>query len=111
MGGKLLARAAAAGFVGIAFAMTLVQMREEPAPPARLQPIVNAARKDLLPDRLRACARLGEAALTSPDCLAAWAEKRRRFFGVDHPEAYAELMGADPTTGAQPPAAPGPEHD
>lgn len=34
---------------------------------------------------------MGEAALRAPRCRAAWAEKRRRFFGVAHPDAYAEL--------------------
>jgi hypothetical protein len=34
---------------------------------------------------------MGEAALSSADCRAAWAEKRKRFFGVDHPEAYSKL--------------------
>ena len=34
---------------------------------------------------------MGELVLSSPDCRAAWAEKRRRFFGVDHPEAYSGI--------------------
>lgn len=111
MDGKVLARASAAVFVGIAFAMTLVQLREEPAPPPRPQRSVDAAGEDLLPDRLQACASMGEAALTSSDCLAAWAENRRRFFGVDHPEAYAGMADAKPTVAAQPPAVARPGRD
>ena len=78
---KLLARIGAAVFVGLAIAMTVVQLREEPAP----------VRQPDLPAQLRVCAQMGELALSSPDCRAAWAEKRRRFFGVDHPEAYSGI--------------------
>ena len=35
-----------------------------------------------LTTRLHACVQLGEAALASPDCRVAWAEKRTRFFGA-----------------------------
>lgn len=93
---KLLARIGAAVFVGIAVAMTLVQMREEPA--ARPEPVreVSVPDGDPLPAQLRACAEMGELALSHPDCRAAWAEKRRRFFGVDHPEAYSGLEASAP---------------
>lgn len=101
---KLLARIGAAVFVGIAVAMTLVQMREEPA--ARPEPVREVWVPDggPLPAQLRACAEMGELALSNADCRAAWAEKRRRFFGVDHPEAYSGL-----DTSAQPPVAVLPE--
>lgn len=93
---KLLARIGAAVFVGIAVAMTLVQMREEPA--ARPEPVreVWVPDGDPLPAQLRACSDMGELALSHPDCRAAWAEKRRRFFGVDHPEAYSGLDTSAP---------------
>lgn len=91
MDSKLLARAGAAAFVGVAFAMTIVQLRDKPeadrAPQAGLQlPAANP-----LPEQLRACAAMGEQALSAPECRAAWAEKRRRFLGIEHPGAYAEL--------------------
>ncbi|MFW2449238.1 MAG: putative entry exclusion protein TrbK-alt [Qipengyuania pacifica] len=91
MDGKLFARIGAAVFVGLAGAVTLVQMRGEPA--GRPEPVgqVRVPDGDPLPAQLRACAQLGELALSSSDCRAAWAEKRRRFFGVDHPDAYAGL--------------------
>lgn len=96
MDSKLLVRVSAAVFVGLAVAMTLVQMREEPA--ARPEPVrvVWVPDGDPLPAQLRACAQMGELALSNPDCRAAWAEKRRRFFGVDHPEAYSGLAASAP---------------
>ena len=103
---KLLARIGAAVFVGIAVAMTLVQMREKPA--ARPEPAreVWVPDGDPLPAQLRACADMGELALSHPDCRAAWAEKRRRFFGVDLPGA-----NSSPEESAPPPmkALPAPE--
>ena len=103
MDGKLLARSAAAVFVGIAFAMTLVQMREEPPSREPMRTHVAAVEDNGLSARLRACAVMGEAALASSDCLAAWAEKRRRFFGVVHLDAYADLARESaPTTSPTP---------
>lgn len=91
MDGKLLARIGAAVFVGLAIAMTLVQLREEPGP--RVEPAATSwiPDDDPLPARLRACSQMGELALSSSDCRAAWAENRRRFFGVEHPDAYSGL--------------------
>lgn len=91
MDSKLLARIGAAAFVGLAGAMTLLQLREEP--PARPASVskVSVPEGDPLSAQIRACANMGERALSSPDCRAAWAEKRRRFLGVDHPEAYSAL--------------------
>ena len=66
MDSKVLARTGAAVFVGLAVAMTLVQLREEPA------------------------------------------EKRRRFFGVEHPDAYA-AVGDKPVTSAPAPQSPTPQ--
>lgn len=39
------------------------------------------------PSRLERCRRLDEAGLRDPDCLAAWADERRRFFGSDRRSA------------------------
>lgn len=100
MDSKLLARAGAAAFVGVAVAVTLVQLREEPAVDQGTGTGMQLPAADPLPEQLRACAAMGEQALSAPECRAAWAEKRRRFLGVEHPDAYAELM--DPV---QPPAA------
>lgn len=91
MDGKLLARIGAAVFVGLTVTMTLVQLLEEPAPRSEPLRVVQPLDGDPLALQLRACAQMGERALSSPDCRAAWAEKRRRFFGVEHGEAYSGL--------------------
>lgn len=92
MDGKLLARVTAAAFVGIACAMTVVQLREAPTPPAAAPPVGEASGSDPLSNRLRACARMGDAALSDTDCLSAWAEKRRRFFDADRPEDFTATV-------------------
>ncbi len=81
MDGKMLARLGAIIFVAIAITATVIEMtrKEEPAQarPARaLQPP-----SDPLRNSLRRCQRLGEAAVSNPDCLATWAESRDRFLG------------------------------
>ena len=96
MDSKLLARVGAAVFVGLAVAMTLVQMREEPATRPDPVPIAWVPDGDPVPLQIKACAEMGELALSSPDCRAAWAEKRRRFLGVDHPDAYSGLTNPAP---------------
>lgn len=95
MEGKLLARIGAAVFVGIAVAMTLVQLHEDPEPRVEEAAAIWIPDSDPLPAQLRVCARMGELALSSPDCRAAWTEKRRRFFGVEHPDAYPEPVLLD----------------
>ena len=102
MDGKLLARAGAAAFVGVAVAMTLVQLREKPAAGPEAASGMPLYAHDPLPEQLRACAAMGEQALSAPECRAAWAEKRRRFLGVDHPGAYAELNDTVHPPGAEP---------
>lgn len=102
MDGKLLARTCAAALAGIAIAMTLVQLREEPEP--RVKPAATACipDDDPLPARLKSCSEMAELALSSSDCRAAWAENRRRFFGVEHSDAYSglnkESVLSDPVT-------------
>lgn len=93
MDGKLLARIGAAAFVGLAIAMTLVQLREEPELRVESAPTARIPDGDPLAARLRACSQMGELALSSSECRAAWAEKRRRFFGVEHSDAYSCLNG------------------
>ena len=95
MDGKLLARIGAAVFVGIAVAMTLMQLHEHPEPRVEETAATWIPDGDPLPAQLRACAQMGELALSSPDCRAAWAEKRRRFFGVEHPDAYPDPVLPD----------------
>lgn len=102
MDGKVLARIGAAVFVGIAAAMTLVQLREEPPTPAEPPWEVWVPDGDPLAAQLAVCSSMGERALTAPDCRAAWAEKRRRFFGAEHPGAYDALGASTPDGAAGP---------
>jgi conjugative transfer region protein TrbK len=92
MDGKLLARIGAAVFVGLAVAVALVQLRGEPQSRAEPGTAVWVPDGDPLPAQLRTCRQMGELALSSADCRAAWAEKRRRFFGVDYPGAYSGIV-------------------
>lgn len=80
---KLFARIGAGAFVAIALTMSLLQLREERPEPLPEVITVFEPDGDPLPAQLRACAAMGELALSSPDCRAAWAEKRRRFLGVE----------------------------
>ena len=57
---------------------------------------------DPLPLRLRACAQMGELALSSPDCRAAWAEKRRRFLGLESGAVDAVDASAAPALSSEP---------
>jgi conjugative transfer region protein TrbK len=78
---KLFARIGAGAFVAIALTMSVLQLREERPEPLPKVITVFEPDGDPLPGLLRACAAMGELALSSPDCQAAWAEKRRRFLG------------------------------
>ena len=90
---KLFARIGAGAFVAIALTMSVLQLREERPEP--LPEVVTVFEPDgyPLPAQLRACSDMGELALSSPDCRAAWAEKRRRFLGVEN-------GGSDPASDA-----------
>ena len=79
---KLFARIGAGAFVAIALTMSVLQLREERSEPLPEVITVWEPDGDPLPAQLRACGAMGELALSSPDCRAAWAEKRRRFLGV-----------------------------
>ena len=80
---KLFARIGAGAFVAVALTMSVLQLREEPAPPPTEVITVWEPDSDPLPAQLRACAAMGELALSAPNCRAAWAEKRRRFLEVE----------------------------
>ncbi len=87
---KLFARLGAVAFVAIVLTMTALTLREgsEAARPDTIT--VWEPDGDPLPAQLRACNEMGELALSSPDCRAAWAEKRRRFLGVEQDDAAIE---------------------
>lgn len=105
MGTKLFARIGAGAFVAMALTMSVLGLREEPTVPPTETVSVWVPDGDPLPAQLRVCASMGELALSSPDCRAAWAEKRRRLLGVDSeasdPSADAPLP---PPPSTEPPA-------
>lgn len=80
---RLFARIGAIGFVAAALTMTALQLRDEPKAEPIQEVTVWEPDGDPLPLQLRACAQMGELALSSPDCRAAWVEKRRRFLGLE----------------------------
>jgi conjugative transfer region protein TrbK len=100
---KLFARIGAGAFVAVALTMTVLDLREEPRMPYPEITTVFELDGDPLPAQLKACAAMGELALTAPDCRAAWAEKQRRFFGVEaeasSPAAAAPPILDEPTAG------------
>mgnify|MGYP001596578093 CR=1 FL=1 len=89
MASKLFARIGAGTFVAIALTMTVLGLREESELPPAEASTVWVPGGDPLPATLHACSAMGEQALSSPDCRAAWAEKRRRFLGVEDDGASA----------------------
>jgi conjugative transfer region protein TrbK len=80
---KLIARIGAGIFVASALAMTALQLREEPVRKVPATETVSGGERDPHSAILHDCAAMGERALGVPDCRAAWAEKRRRFLGVE----------------------------
>ena len=99
---KLFARIGAIGFVAVALTMTALQLREEPKPVPVEVTTVFEPDGDPLPLQLRACAQMGELALSSPDCRAAWAEKRRRFLGLESGAVDAVDASAAPALSSEP---------
>lgn len=79
---KLFVRIGAGAFVVVALTLSVLGLREErpvPLPEAT----VFEPDGDPLSVQLRTCAAMGDVALSSSDCRAAWAEKRRRFLGAE----------------------------
>ena len=106
---KLFARIGAGAFVAIALTMSVLQLREERPGPLPEVITVFEPDGDPLPAQLRACGAMGELALSSPDCRAAWAEKRRRFLGVERDAsepagdaAVEKCEAPDPSSEPQP---------
>jgi conjugative transfer region protein TrbK len=99
---RLFARIGAIGFVAVVLTMTALQLREEPRPVPMEVTTVFEPDGDPLALQLRACAQMGELALSSPDCRAAWAEKRRRFLGIASGAVDGVDDGAAPAPSSEP---------
>jgi conjugative transfer region protein TrbK len=103
---KLFARIGAGAFVAVALTMTALQLREEPKAAPTETITVLEPDEDRLPAQLRACSAMGELAVSSPDCRAAWAEKRQRFLGIEtgaspSQPAFEASDGVPPTAESQ----------
>ena len=102
MDGKLFARIGAGAFVAVALTLSVLQLREERPEPLPEVITVFEPDGDPLPAQLRACTAMGELALSSPDCQAAWAEKRRRFLGLESGAVDAVDASAAPALSSEP---------
>jgi conjugative transfer region protein TrbK len=100
---KLFARVGAVVFVAIALTMTALTLREGPESAAPDTITVWEPDGDPLPAQLKACNEMGEVALSSPDCRAAWAEKRRQFLGASGDDAVADALAIEPGDAIAPP--------
>ena len=87
---KLFARVGAVAFVAIALTMTALTLREGPEAVRPETITVWEPDGDPLAAQLKACNAMGELALSSPDCRAAWTEKRRRFLGTSGDNVVAD---------------------
>ena len=103
---KLFARVGAVAFIAIALTMTALTLREGPETGRPETITVWEPDGDPLPAQLKACNAMGELALSSPDCRAAWSEKRRRFLGVSDDNAVADATAIEPSGDITPPASP-----
>lgn len=104
MDAKLFARIGAAAFVAVALTMTALQLREERPAPRTEVVTVTEPDGDPLPAQLRACAAMGEVALSAPDCRAAWSENQRRFLAPGA-RPMERLPQPDPRMGEPAPSA------
>lgn len=103
---RLPARIGAFACLGVAVAMAALAFREAPQPGDTSQSRTAVATStDPLQARMSRCQQAGEAAGSDRDCLAAWAENRRRFLGLG-----ARPAGPHPSPGTRdvPPSATGP---
>lgn len=78
---RLPARIGASACLGVALAMGLLALREEPRPSPPPSTLSTDLPIDPLQAKLRSCQLAGQAAGSDPGCLAAWAENRQRFLG------------------------------
>ena len=78
---RLPARIGAFACLGVAIAMGLLALRDEPKPSSPTVTLSTDLPTDPLQAKLRSCQLAGQAAGSDPGCLAAWAENRERFLG------------------------------
>ena len=98
---RLPARMGAFACLGVALAMGLLALRDEPEPPLPSVTLSTGLPTDKLQERLRGCQLAGQAAGSDPGCLAAWAENRRRFMGGGGARPGAAEPGIAPAAPSQ----------
>jgi conjugative transfer region protein TrbK len=103
---RLPARIGAFACLGVALAMGLLALREEPKPASPPAPFSTDLPTDPLQAKLRSCQLAGQAAGSDPGCLAAWAENRRRFLGAASSEPAADNAPGKYSESADVPAKP-----
>ena len=81
---RLPARIGAFACLGVALAMGLLALRDQPKPASPPATLSTDLPTDPLQAKLRSCQLAGQAAGSDPGCLTAWAENRRRFLGSGH---------------------------
>ncbi len=80
---RLPAHIGAFACLGVAITMAALTLRDPPRPGEAPQSRAGMVTPgDPLQARLLRCQQTGEAAGSDKDCLAAWAENRRRFLGL-----------------------------
>ncbi|MEG3088805.1 putative entry exclusion protein TrbK-alt [Sphingomonas sp. PB4P5] len=86
---RIPARIGAFACLGVALAMGLLALREEPRTSSPLDTFSTVPPVDPLQAKLRRCQLAGQMAGSDQGCLAAWAENRQRFLGQQprRPEA------------------------
>lgn len=78
---RLPARIGTFACLGVAMAMGLLALRDEPKPSSPAVTLSTSPPTDPLQAKLRSCQLAGQVAGSDTGCLAAWAENRRRFLG------------------------------
>lgn len=98
---RLPARIGALACLGVALAMGLLALREEPKPAPPPVTTSTDLPTDPLQAKIRSCQLAGQAAGSDPGCLAAWAENRRRFLGGRTP-SIEPVPGTEPGKSSEP---------
>lgn len=99
---RLPARIGAFACLGVALAMGLLALREEPKPSSPTLTLSTDLPKDPLQAKLRSCQLAGQAAGSDPGCLAAWAENRQRFLGLPRKRIVEPAADALPGKSSEP---------
>jgi len=99
---RLPARIGAFACLGVALAMGLLALREDPKPASPPVTLSTDLPTDPLQAKLRSCQLAGQAAGSDPGCLAAWAENRQRFLGQRRTQPVEPVPSEAPAKSSEP---------